>query len=98
MDINKQLNTAIETGKVIFGSNKTIDEVLTAEPKMVILSRNCPPKQRESIKYYCALSETPYVTIKDSSLELGSAIGRSHLISTVCILDEGESTILEVQK
>ena len=97
MDVKKQLNNALETGEVLLGSNKTIKALLYGEPKMVLLSQNCPKDQRESITYYCMLSDTPCITLTDDGIELGSGIGRSHILSTVCILDEGDSTILEVK-
>ena len=59
MDVRKQLNIAIESGEVLFGSNKTIESLLYDKPKMVLLSSNIPREQKESILYYCTLSSTP---------------------------------------
>ena len=98
MDVKKQINTAIDTGKVIMGSNKTIDNVLYDKPKLVLLSSNCPRQQKESLTYYTQLAGIPCVTLSESSLELGSACGRPHPLSALAIMDEGDSTILEVKE
>jgi large subunit ribosomal protein L30e len=98
VDVKKQINTAIESGNVIFGSNKTIDSLLLDRPKLVLLASNCPKSQRESIIYYSALSGVRCVTLKENSMELGSGCGRPHHLSALVVLDEGESSILEVQE
>jgi len=98
MDIKKQLNNAFETGKVLMGSKKTIDSILNDEPKLVILSSNCPAKSKESIEYYARLADVMVVVLKDNGVELGSSLGRSHSVSALSVLDEGESSILEVKK
>lgn len=98
MDVKKQLNIALETGKVALGSNKTVDSLLYGEPKLVIMSSNCPRKQTESITYYCALAKVKCVSVKETSIELGSGCGRLHPLSVVAVLDEGESSILEVKE
>lgn len=95
VDVKKQLNTAITSGKVILGSNKTLEKLLNDQPKMVLLSGNCPKKQAESINYYCQIAKVPCVTLTESSMELGSACGRPHPISALSVMDEGDSTILE---
>jgi large subunit ribosomal protein L30e len=98
VDVKKQLNIAIESGKVLFGSNKTIDSLLNGKPKLVLLSSNIQKKQKETITYYCSLSNTPCVTLKESSIEIGSSCGRSHPISSLTVMDVGESSILEVRE
>ena len=98
VDIKQQLKTAIDTGKITMGSNKTIDSLLLDDPKLVLLASNCPRQQREAIAYYCRLSNTPCVTLKETSIEIGSSCGRPHPVSALSVIDEGESTILEVQE
>lgn len=98
MDIKQQLKTVVDTGKVSLGSNKTIETIMDGKPKLILLSGNCPRQQRESITYYCRLANVRCVTLKESSIEIGSICGRPHPISAMSILDDGESTILEVKE
>jgi len=96
VDVKKQINTAIDTGKVILGANKAIDSILYGKPKLILLAGNCPRSQKETITYYAALANVKCVGLKESSMELGSACGRPHHLSALTILDAGDSTILEV--
>jgi large subunit ribosomal protein L30e len=96
VDVKKQINTAIDTGEVIYGANKTIDSILYGKPKLILLAGNCPRNQKEAINYYAKLANVKCVNLKESSTELGSACGRPHHLSALSILDEGDSTILEV--
>ncbi|MFH0862285.1 MAG: 50S ribosomal protein L30e [Candidatus Altiarchaeota archaeon] len=96
MDVKKQINTAIETGKVILGANKAIDSILYAKPKLILLAGNCPRSQKETISYYASLANVKCAQLKETSTELGSACGRPHHLSALTILDEGDSTILGV--
>jgi large subunit ribosomal protein L30e len=98
VDVKKQINTAIVSGNVVFGSNKTADALLYDEPKLVLLASNCPKSQREKITYYSALSGVKCVTLKENSMELGSGCGRPHHLSALAVLDAGESSILEVRE
>ncbi|MFH1056048.1 MAG: 50S ribosomal protein L30e [Candidatus Altiarchaeota archaeon] len=95
VDVKQQLNNVIETGKVVLGSKETMSAILHGKPKLILLSGNCPQRERESLKYYCKLSKTPCVTLKESSIEIGSSLGRPYPISSIAVLDQGESTILE---
>ena len=97
VDVKKQINTAVETGKVTLGSNKTVDSLMNENPKLVLLSGNCPKKQRDAITYYAKIAGIPCVTLAETSIELGSVSGRPHPISAMTIIDEGDSTILEVK-
>ncbi len=96
VDVKKQLSNAVESGKVLLGSNKTVDSLLHDKPKLVLLSSNCPAKQAETIIYYCRLADVPYARVQETSIELGSSIGRPHPISVAAVMEEGESGILEV--
>jgi large subunit ribosomal protein L30e len=98
MDIQQQIRAAVETGKVVYGSEKTIEALLTAEPKMVVLSSDCPQIQKESINYYCTLANVPQISVKENAIDFGSSVGRPHPVAAMTILEEGESTILEAAK
>lgn len=98
IDVKKQLVNALESGEIIFGSKKAVESLLNREPKMIVLSKDCPRDSVEMLSYYCRIAEVPLVRTKENSVDLGSGLGRSHPISTITVLDEGESAILEASK
>ncbi|WP_406658013.1 50S ribosomal protein L30e [Methanolobus sp. ZRKC2] len=92
MDINidKALIKVIRTGKVIIGSNRTIDAAVKNEAKMVVLAANCPPEIREKVES----TDVPVLNYPGPGTELGPACGKPFIIAAMAILDSGESDIL----
>jgi len=93
-DLRDDISSVMKTGKVVIGSNRVIKTLLIGNPKLIILSSNCPDSIREDIIYYSRLSKIPYSIIKDDSTELGSICGKPFPVSAIGIVDEGESDIL----
>jgi large subunit ribosomal protein L30e len=92
MDINidKALIKVIRTGKVIIGSNRTIDAVMKNEAKMVVLAANCPADVRAKIES----TNVPILNYSGNGTELGPACGKPFIIAAMAIIDSGESDIL----
>ena len=97
-DIKKELEIATKTGKVLFGAKNVKQMFLNGNPKLVFMSKNCPNEVLDEILYYGKLAKIPCVTLDKSSEELGSLCGKPFSVSSLCILDEGESAILEFGK
>jgi large subunit ribosomal protein L30e len=94
-DLRQKLTNAIDSGKVTLGSKKVMKELLVGSPKLVILSSNSPTATRERVIYYSMLADVPYYMAQEDASELGSICGKPFGVSAVCVLDEGESGILE---
>ncbi|MBN2109823.1 MAG: 50S ribosomal protein L30e [Methanosarcinaceae archaeon] len=92
MDINidKALIKVIRTGKVIIGSNRTVDAAVKKEAKMVVLAENCPREIREKVES----TNVPVLNYPGTGTELGPACGKPFIIAAMAIIDSGESDIL----
>jgi large subunit ribosomal protein L30e len=92
MDINidKALIKVIRTGKVIIGSNRTIDAAISKEAKMVVLAENCPADIRAKIEN----TDVQILNYPGTGMELGPACGKPFIIAAMAIIDSGESDIL----
>ncbi|WP_340820643.1 50S ribosomal protein L30e [Methanolobus sp. WCC4] len=92
MDINidKALIKVIRTGKVIIGSNRTIDAAMNDDAKMVVLAANCPADVRAKIES----TNVPILNYPGTGTELGPACGKPYIIAAMAIIDSGESDIL----
>lgn len=97
-ELKEELRKVIKTGKVLVGSEKVIKSLLTSDPKLIIVSRTCPPEIAERIKYYSTLGKIPCVKLNKRSLDLGAAGGKPFHISTLGLIKEGESRILDIIK
>jgi len=96
--LTERISSTVKTGKVVRGSKKVIYALLMGNPKLIILSENCAREIKDRIKYYSKLSDIPCKTVSETSLELGSICGRPFPISTLAVIDQGDSDILAVVK
>lgn len=90
INVDKSLIKAVKTGKVIFGSNRTVDAAANGSAKMVVLASNCP----EDIKKKVQATNIPILEYEGTSVELGPVCGKPFTIAAMAILDVGESEIL----
>lgn len=96
VDIGRELQVAINTGKVVIGFEETKKAVLAGTPKMVILAANAPKWARDDIEYYAKLAGIPIFVFPGSSIELGAAAKRPHRIMAIAVVDPGQSEILKL--
>jgi large subunit ribosomal protein L30e len=96
VDIGRELQVAINTGKVVIGFEETKKAVLAGTPKMVILAANAPRWARDDIECYAKLAGIPIFVFPGSSIELGAAAKRPHRIMAVAVVDPGQSEILKL--
>jgi len=93
MDLNKSLRLAIETGKVCMGSSEAQKAISAGSAKLVILSSNCPEDSAKMARE----SDAPVHSFKGNNAVLGAACGRPFPISTVTIIDGGNSDVLTLK-
>lgn len=94
IDINRALRSLIKTGEVIIGANRTIDAAKDNEVQLIILASNSPREVRMKIEE----SEVPVLNYAGNSVDLGLACGKPYIISTMAIINPGESDIMRVFK
>ena len=97
-DIKGDMGTVLKTGKISAGSKNVISALLTANPKLVLISGNCPNDLKEQVVYYSMLSSVPYSVTDETSMELGSVCAKPFPASVVAVMDAGESDILSKLK
>ncbi|MCS7097669.1 MAG: 50S ribosomal protein L30e [Candidatus Methanomethyliaceae archaeon] len=97
MDLAKELKVAMNTGKVEIGYRTTIKAINRKHAKLIIMASNIPEKMAIKIKQ-AAGNSIPIFTFPGSSWDLGSVCGRPHTITSIAIIDPGESSILEEVK
>lgn len=96
--IDHELRLALSTGKVQVGSKVTVRELRKGRAKLAIVSSNCPPDARETIKNYGKLSEIPVMEHPKDSVDLGTLCGKPFPVSAMVINEPGDSKILDLVK
>lgn len=97
-NIEKQIGVIKRTGKLKYGYNTTIKSLQRGEAKLVIMASETPEDMKMTIKYFCALTQTPVVEFPGTSAELGIACRRPHLVAVIAVLDLGASDIMHMAK
>ncbi len=96
VSLERELRNLLKTGKAYLGVKQTMRSLMHGKAKMVIVAENIPPEHRRRIHYYARLSNTPVITYKGTSIDLGLAIGKPFRVSAIAVIDEGSSRILEL--
>lgn len=76
-----KLRAALKTGKVIYGSERTLKNLKTGKVKTVFLSSTCPGDVREIIKGY----DVEVIELKEDGEEVALVCKRPHPISVLSI-------------
>jgi large subunit ribosomal protein L30e len=94
MDFNASLRKAVKTGTVFLGQNKTRECIEEGKAKLVVVAKNSP----ESVKTLVNETDIPVFVYDGSSVQLGKACGRPYVVSTLAVVEPGESDILNVAR
>jgi large subunit ribosomal protein L30e len=95
MDFNDSLRRAVKTGSVILGPNSTEKCINDGRAQMIILAGNCA----KDFKTKITANENLFIhTFEGSSVALGRACGKPFSVSTLAIVNPGESDILSFKR
>ncbi|MBA4695276.1 MAG: 50S ribosomal protein L30e [Candidatus Poseidoniales archaeon] len=92
MDISRQLKIASTSGKLLFGQRQAVDACAKGDAKCIILAANCPQKYIDELA-----AKHPEVTMHRTVMvnrDLGVASGKPFSVSTITVVDAGESDLL----
>ena len=95
MDFNASLRRAIKTGNVILGQHNTQKSIKEGKAQIVVVAQNCPEKFMTQLKS----NQNLFIhTFEGSSVALGKACGKPFMVSTLAVVDPGESDILSLKR
>jgi large subunit ribosomal protein L30e len=96
IDINKQLQIAVRSGKVALGMKECLDAARFAKGKLLILASNCPAQERQDIVRYAKQSSVPIFDYPGTSVDLGAACLRRFVVAALAVKEPGDSEILKL--
>lgn len=95
MDFNTSLLRALKTGNVVIGPIKTEKCIKEGKARMIIVAGNCPTAFKTKI----TRNENPFIhTFGGSSATLGNVCGKPFAVSTLAIINPGESDIMSLMR
>ncbi|MCD6563232.1 MAG: 50S ribosomal protein L30e [Thermoproteales archaeon] len=98
VDFVRELQTSIKSGKVILGSKEVIKALLNGKPKMIIVAANAPRNVRSDIEHFSKFANIPVYVFPGTSWDLGAICNKPFMVSSIAIVDPGESNILDLVK
>jgi len=93
--LSAAIRLAVESGKVGFGSNESMRDLLLGRTKMAVIAKNAPKPVKEDAGKYGGLSGIPIVEFPGTSIELGSICGKPYPVLLLTVRDAGVSNILD---
>merc|ERR1712139_628233 len=96
--INSRLQLVIKSGKYSLGYKSTLKTLRAGKAKLVIIANNCPALRKSELEYYSMLSKCSVHHYTGNNIDLGTACGKYFRVSTLSILDAGDSDILRTQQ
>jgi large subunit ribosomal protein L30e len=96
MDLSKELKVAIKTGKVEVGYKVGLKNLGKKKAKLIVVSANTPTDLFSKIK--ATAGEIQVYKYPGSSWELGGLCGKPFRVTTITIIEPGESGILKLEK
>ena len=96
VDVHKQIQIAVKTGKVSFGIKEAVDAARFAKARLLIMASNCPEPHKSNIIQYAKQSDLPLYNYQGSSVDLGSACLKPFVVSVLTIREPGDSEILRL--
>lgn len=93
-DLESEIKNVLKSGKVIIGFNKSLKAIMLGKAKALIIASKIPKSYSDDIRRYANLSGVPVINFPGSSKDLGLVCGKPFPISTITILDLGDSKLL----
>ena len=96
VDINKALKDVVKKGKVHIGEKQTKAAIQNNTAKLIIFSQNCP--YYKTMQDAATENNIPTYTFNGTSVELGTTCGKGYAVSSFAIINEGDSSIMQLIK
>ncbi|MGM0405568.1 MAG: 50S ribosomal protein L30e [Thermoplasmatota archaeon] len=92
MDINREIRLAVNTGETSLGVKEAKKNIEDDKAKMLIVAKNCPEPKFKEQEY----EGVPIYQFKGNNHELGSTAGKPFTVSSITVMDPGESEVLSL--
>jgi large subunit ribosomal protein L30e len=94
INIDRALRSSIRTGKVVLGSNKTVEVGLSGQAKLIIYAADCPM----DVRMHLESMDVPVYGFEGMGKDLGSACGKPFSVATLAVIEPGDSEIMALQR
>ncbi|MEM3839389.1 MAG: 50S ribosomal protein L30e [Candidatus Micrarchaeaceae archaeon] len=93
-DLTNDLRLAIDTGKVSFGHRSVIRNISSGNAKAVVIASKGRKGIVDDIIHMCEIAKIRAIKFSGNGIELGTACGRPYSVTSLAVIDAGNSQIL----
>jgi len=93
-DLNNDLRLAVDTGKVVLGTEETMQAISGNKAKLVIISSKGKATTNADLLHICGVAGIKTIKFEGSSAELGAVCGKPYSVNSLAVIEVGNSTIL----
>jgi large subunit ribosomal protein L30e len=94
-DLSNDIRLAVDTGSVALGTNETENAISANRAKLVVVTSKGEVSSTSDVMHLCSIAGVKVVKFKGSSMELGTVCGKPYSISSLAVIEPGNSKILE---
>jgi len=98
MSLDEDIKAVLKDGKLVIGKKRVKKALLVGKAKLVIVASNAPEDMKDDLERYASISGSPYYLYEGTSKDLGYTCAKPFPISSIAIIDEGGSNILDTIK
>lgn len=95
---SNDIRLAVDSGEVSLGIKQVIKSIEDNSAKLVITANKNKQDTLNDLKYITDISNIKLELFKGNSAELGSVCGKPYSVSTLSIINPGDSNILNEKK
>jgi len=95
-EAGKEIRRAVDTGKVLFGGKESLHSLKHGDGQLLVVTQNAPALDLEEMAHIASLANVPVYKFAGNGLELGNVCGKPFVISTLLVVDEGKSKVLQL--
>ena len=98
VDAQKEIRRAVDTGKVIFGTNEAEKSLKNGTARLIIIAKNTPKLVREKLVAFAEAGKIPHHIFDGTGIELGNVCGMPFTVSAMIVENAGKSKVLDIVK
>jgi large subunit ribosomal protein L30e len=93
-DMSNDIRLAVDSGEAIFGINKASQAIISRKAKIVIVASKNKGDRVGDVMHLAKLADIKVQVFEGTPMDLGVVCGKPYSVSTLSIVDPGNSNIL----
>lgn len=96
VDVDKALKNTVKKGKVKIGIKESVKAIQDGKAHLIVIAKNCP--KSEQLHAEAKKNKIPIYHFESNSIDLGYTCGKSYAVSTLAVLDDGGTNLVQMMK